>query len=146
MPFFFFFFFILFRLYIVWLSLGRCKMIFDMRILSISVCMRTRDMTIFTNQLRKTIMTSALPEQNSVWQFLRLDIVNINVHTKFYQIISCGLRLTANFIFLHLGLGLASGHEKLHLASPFGRACRCQSLRGEQSKYSYGFKSYDHFY
>ena len=68
------------------------------------------------------ILASALPRsrRSGLWQFLCLDLVNINVYTQFYQHIPYSWRPTAISIFSHIVcFGVALIKEKWHLASIF---------------------------
>ena len=79
---------------------------------------------------------------NVILQFLRLDLFNIKVSTKFYQNIPNGLRVKFHF-FQNLNLGKTSTNPKCHLwATSYQYQCACKI----SSQYSTQFKTYGHFH
>ena len=57
-----------------------------------------------------------------ILQFLELDLVNINVSAKFYQIIPNGLRVKIH-CFQNLNLGKTSTNPKCHLTISWATSC-----------------------
>ena len=86
------------------------------------------------------IWRSAKPRSmiNVIFQFLELDLVNINVSAKFYQNIPNGLRVKLN-CFQNLNLGKTSTKSKCYLTISWATSCQYQCLRKSLSKYSTQF-------
>ena len=73
---------------------------------------------------------------NVIWQFLELDLVNINVSVKFYQNIPNGLRVKFQI----------STNPKCHLTISWAISCQYQCVCNISSQYSTQFKRQGHFH
>ena len=65
---------------------------------------------------------------NVILQFLELDLVNINVFSKFYQYIPNGLRVKFQ-CFQNLNLGKTSTNPKCHLTTSWATSCQYQCMQ-----------------
>ena len=118
-------------------------------ILSISMCMQNF-ITIFFTVLEIDhfhffrIWSSAKPQpiKNVSSQFLRLDLVNINVYAKVYQTIHSVQEIEPFSLFQNLALSKASTDDKCHFAIPWPRSFQHQIVCKILSKDSKRFKSY----
>ena len=80
------------------------------------------------------------PISNVSWQSHGVQLVNINVNTKFHHNIPLSSRIAPLSFFQNLELGKASTNEKCHFAISLARSCQYQCLRNSLSKYSTQFK------
>ena len=79
------------------------------------------------------------PMINVFFQFLELDLVNINVSAKFNQNIPNGLRVKFH-CFQNLNLGKTSTNPKCHLTTSLATSCQYQCICKISSQYSIQFK------
>ena len=117
-------------------------------ILSISMCMQNFITIFFTVKgighfhfLRIWSSAKPRPIKNVSSQSPGLDLVNINIYAKVYQIFHSVQEIGPFSLFQNLALGKASTDDKCHFAIPLARSCQYQCVCKILSKYSQQLKS-----
>ena len=86
------------------------------------------------------------PMKNVISQCLGLDLVNINVYAKVYQIFHSIQEIGLFSLFQNLSLGNASANPRWYLTISWATACQYQCVCKILSQYSIQFKRKGHFH